>query len=61
MLGGIVNTAFNICDRTEPNEILISNEAWMSVRSDVDVKSKGLMKLKSDNNIEVLQLLGVNS
>jgi hypothetical protein len=33
----------------------------MSVRSEVDVKSKGLMKLKSDNDIEVLQLLEVNS
>ena len=59
VLGGNVNTAFNICDRTEPNEILISNEAWMSVRSEVDVKSKGLMKLKSDNEIEVLELLGI--
>ena len=60
VLGGNVNTAFNICDRTEPNEILISNEAWMSVRSEVNVQSKGLMKLKSDNQIEVLELLGVN-
>ena len=31
----------------------------MSVRSEVDVKSKGLMKLKSDNEIEVLELLGI--
>ena len=60
VLGGNVNTAFNICDRTEPNEILISNEAWMSVRSEVEAQSKGLMKLKSDNQIEVLELLGVN-
>ena len=56
-----MNTAFNICDRTEPNEILISNEAWMSVRSEIDVKSKGLMKLKSDNQIEILELIGINS
>ena len=56
-----MNTAFNICDKTEPNEILISNEAWMSVRSEVEVQSKGLMKLKSDNQIEVLELLGVNN
>ena len=61
VLGGNVNTAFNICDKTEPNEILISNDAWMSVRSEVDVKSKGLMKLKSENDIEVLQLLEINS
>ena len=61
VLGGNVNTAFNICDRTEPNEILISNEAWMSVRSEVEVQSKGLMKLKSDNQIEVLELLSINN
>ena len=61
VLGGNVNTAFNICDKTEPNEILISNEAWMSVRSEVEVQSKGLMKLKSDNQIEVLELLSINN
>ena len=61
ILGGNVNTAFNICDRTEPNEILISNDAWMSVRSEIDVKSKGLMKLKSNNQIEILELIGINS
>ena len=57
ILGGNVNTAFNLCDSTEPNEIILSNEAWMSARSDLEVKSKGLMKLKSDSEIEVLELL----
>ena len=52
-----MNTAFNLCDSTEPNEIILSNEAWMSARSDLEVKSKGLMKLKSDSEIEVLELL----
>ena len=60
VLGGNVNTAFNLCDSTEPNEIILSNDAWMSARGDLEVKSKGLMKLKSTNEIEVLELLSCN-
>ena len=57
ILGQTVNVAFNICDMSEPNQILISSEAWMTARNEIKVKSMGLKRLKSGHDIEILQCL----
>ncbi len=55
ILGKSVNLAFNICDMSEPNQILISTDAWMTARSEINVNSVGLKKLKSGQEIEILE------
>ncbi len=55
ILGKSVNIAFNICDMTEPNQILISSDAWMTARSEIHVNSIGLKKLKSGQEVEILE------
>ena len=55
ILGQNVNIAFNICDLSEPNQILMSNDAWMTVRNEINVQSLGLKKLKSGQEIEILE------
>ena len=55
ILGQNVNMAFNICDLSEPNQILISSDAWMTVRNEINVKSIGLKRLKSGQEIEILE------
>ena len=44
MLGHTLNIAFRICDTTEKNEILISNDAWMTVRGKLKGKSRGILE-----------------
>ena len=55
ILGKSVNIAFNICDMTEPNQILISSDAWMTARNEINVNSIGLKKLKSGQEVEILE------
>ena len=55
ILGKSVNIAFNICDMSEPNQILISSDAWMTARSEINVNSIGLKKLKSGQEVEILE------
>ena len=55
-LGETVNTAFSICDLTEPNEILISNNAWMQSRNSVKVSSAGLNRLKGMTDYEIFKV-----
>tara|TARA_B100000676_G_C18074715_1_gene846810 strand:- start:138 stop:1178 length:1041 start_codon:yes stop_codon:yes gene_type:complete len=55
-LGETVNTAFSICDLSEPNEILISNNAWMQSRNSVKVSSTGLSKLKGMTDYEIFKV-----
>ncbi len=57
ILGQNVNIAFNICDISQPNQILISNDAYMTARNEINVKSIGLIKLKSGQETEVLECL----
>ena len=57
ILGQTVNTAFNICDLTESNEIYLSSETWIQAREHLSVESKGLITLKSKIDIEVFNLL----
>ena len=45
ILGKTVNMAFNICDMSDSNQILISSDAWMTARNDIKVKSIGLKRL----------------
>ncbi|GIR61760.1 MAG: hypothetical protein CM15mP66_12080 [Pseudomonadota bacterium] len=40
MLGHTLNTTFRICDTSEKNEILISNDAWMTVPGKLRGKSR---------------------
>ena len=55
ILGQSVNIAFNICDMSDPNQILISSDAWMTARNEIKVKSVGLKRLKSGQDIEILE------
>ena len=55
ILGQSVNIAFNICDMSDPNQILISSDAWMTARNEIKVKSVGLKRLKSGQDIEMLE------
>jgi len=55
ILGQTVNVAFNICDMSEANQILISSDAWMTARNEIKVKSIGLKRLKSGQDIEMLE------
>ena len=55
LLGKSVNIAFNVCDISEPNQILISSDAWMTVRNEINVNSIGIKKLKSGQDIEILE------
>ena len=57
ILGHNVNIAFNICDISEPNQILISNDAYMTVRNEVNVKSVGMKRLKSGQETEILECI----
>ena len=57
ILGQNVNIAFNICDISEPNQILISNDAYMTVRNEINVKSVGIKKLKSGQETEILECI----
>ena len=58
-LGKTVNTAFNICDLSFGNDVLISNEAWMRSRNDIKVKSIGAKKLKGGQSLEIFKCLDV--
>ena len=58
-LGKTVNTAFNICDLSAGNDVLISNEAWMRSRNDIKVKSIGAKKLKGGHSLEIFKCLDV--
>ena len=55
ILGKTVNVAFNICDMSNSNQILISSDAWMTARNEIKVKSIGLKRLKSGQDIEMLE------
>ena len=55
ILGKTVNIAFNICDMSDANQILISSDAWMTARNEIKVKSIGLKRLKSGQDIEMLE------
>ena len=55
ILGKTVNVAFNICDMSDANQILISSDAWMTARNEIKVKSIGLKRLKSGQDIEMLE------
>ena len=57
ILGQNVNIAFNIYDISEPNQILISNDALMTVRNEINVKSVGIEKLKSGQETEILECI----
>ena len=61
MLGHTLNTTFRICDTSEKNEILISNDAWMTVRGKLRGKSRGLLELKGEVHVELLECLGLRS
>mgnify|MGYP003303366282 FL=1 len=50
-----MNVAFNICDMSDANQILISSDAWMTARNEIKVKSIGLKRLKSGQDIEMLE------
>ena len=56
-LGETVNTAFSICELSKPNEILISNNAWMQSRNSVKVTSAGLNNLKGKTDYEIFKLV----
>ncbi len=55
ILGQNVNIAFNICDISKPNQILISNDAYMTARNEINVKSIGIKQLKSGQETEILE------
>ena len=55
ILGKNVNIAFNICDISDSNQVLLSSEAWMSARNEVSAKSIGLQRLKSGQEIELFE------
>jgi len=59
MLGHTLNTAFRICDTTEKKEILISNDACMTVRGKLKGKSRGILELKGEVHVELLECLGL--
>ena len=60
ILGNTVNLAFNICDISDKNQILLSNDAWMLARNDVKVKSAGLRKMKNGHEIEVFECINIH-
>ena len=55
ILGKTVSVAFTICDMSVSNQILISSDAWMTARNEIKVKSIGLKRLKSGQDIEMLE------
>jgi CheY-like chemotaxis protein len=55
ILGKSVNIAFDICDMSESNQVLISSDAWMTARTSLKVRSLGLKRLKSGVEIELLE------
>ena len=55
ILGKDVNIAFNICDMSHTNQVLLSSDAWMSVRNEVAAKSIGLHRLKSGHDTELFE------
>ena len=55
ILGRDVNMAFNICDMSSSNQILLSTDAWMSVRNEITAKSIGLQRLKSGYEVELFE------
>ena len=55
ILGKDVNIAFNICDLSASDQILLSSDAWMHVRNEVVAKSAGLARLKSGQDIELFE------
>lgn len=59
ILGRDVNVAFNISDLTASNQILLSSDAWMTVRNEVSVKSIGLQRLKGGQDLELLECIGL--
>ena len=61
MLGHTLNTTFRICDTSEKNEILISNDAWLTVRGKLRGKSRGILELKGEVHVELLECLGLRS
>ena len=58
-LGNTVNLAFNICDLSDKNDILISNDAWMRARNEIKVKSLGTQKLKGGQSTEIFKCIDV--
>ena len=40
---------------SDPNQILIFNDAWIIARNEIKVKSVGLKRLKSGQDIEMLE------
>ena len=44
-----------LCDMSDPNQILIFNDAWIIARNEIKVKSVGLKRLKSVQDIEMLE------
>lgn len=40
---------------SDPNQILIFNDAWITVINEIKVKSLDLKRLKSGQNIEMLE------
>ena len=44
-----------LCDMSDPNQILIFNDAWITARNEIKVKSVGLKSLKSGQDIEMLE------
>jgi len=42
-------------DFPDANQILISSDAWMTARNEIKVKSVGIKRLKSGQDIEMLE------
>ena len=61
ILGQTVNTAFNICDLTESDEIYLSSDSWIQARNYLNVESKGLLTLKSKLDMELFSLTALNN
>ncbi len=55
ILGRDVNMAFNICDMSASNQILLSTDAWLSVRNEIKAMSIGLQHLKSGYQVELFE------
>ena len=59
ILGDTVNLAFNICDLSKENQVLISNDAWMLARNQIKVKSVGIREMKNRNDMEIFECISV--
>ena len=42
---------------SDANQILISSDAWMTARNEIQVKSVGVKRLKSGQDIEMLECI----